>query len=308
MANLKFILDGNGNKIYPITVANGVVYIKADGTQVKLSEYLKDTDALIANAATKVSKATEGNFAGLDANGNITDSGKKAADFATADQGKKADSAIQTLKVNGTALTATDNAVDVLIAEGKTNGTIAANGVDVAVHGLGSAAYTDSSAYDASGAAATAKSDVIGKDGDASSADTIYGAKKYADEAANKVLGNLTGALVYKGTVNANADLPTSDIATGAVYVVATNGTYAGKAMEVGDYLVWNGTSWDGLNGENQVTNDATDLKIGEAVQVATVDGVAINVKQVEDTTKLEAEDSGDTTEYADVSALFKAA
>ena len=34
--------------------------------------------------ADKVSGATSGNFAGLDANGNLTDSGKKAADFAAA--------------------------------------------------------------------------------------------------------------------------------------------------------------------------------------------------------------------------------
>ncbi len=58
----------------------------------------------IAGKADKVSSATSGNFAGLDANGNLTDSGSKAADFATAAQGAKADSAIQTVKVNGTAL------------------------------------------------------------------------------------------------------------------------------------------------------------------------------------------------------------
>lgn len=45
--------------------------------------------------ADKVSNATNGNFAGLDANGNITDSGKKASDFATAAQGTKADTALQ---------------------------------------------------------------------------------------------------------------------------------------------------------------------------------------------------------------------
>lgn len=40
--------------------------------------------ALSTNKASKVSGATNGNFAGLDANGNLTDSGKKASDFATA--------------------------------------------------------------------------------------------------------------------------------------------------------------------------------------------------------------------------------
>lgn len=53
--------------------------------------------------ADKVASATEGNFAGLDANGNPTDSGKSAADFATADQGNKADNAIQGVKLAGAA-------------------------------------------------------------------------------------------------------------------------------------------------------------------------------------------------------------
>jgi hypothetical protein len=49
----------------------------------------------ISGKADKVSSATNGNFAGLDANGNLTDSGSKAADFATAAQGAKADTAVQ---------------------------------------------------------------------------------------------------------------------------------------------------------------------------------------------------------------------
>lgn len=40
----------------------------------------------IAGKADKVSSATSGNFAGLDANGNLTDSGKKASDFLTEHQ------------------------------------------------------------------------------------------------------------------------------------------------------------------------------------------------------------------------------
>jgi hypothetical protein len=57
--------------------------------------YLKAGD--IANKADKVTGATAGNFAGLDADGNLTDSGNKATDFATAAQGAKADTAIQDL-------------------------------------------------------------------------------------------------------------------------------------------------------------------------------------------------------------------
>lgn len=65
----------------------------------------------------------------------------KASAFATAAQGAKADTAVQSV-VSGTA-----------------NGTILVDNVAVAVHGLGSAAYTNSSAYDTAGAAAQALAD-----------------------------------------------------------------------------------------------------------------------------------------------------
>ena len=54
-----------------------------------------DIASLSSSKADKVASATSGNFAGLDANGNLTDSGSKAADFATAAQGAKADTAVQ---------------------------------------------------------------------------------------------------------------------------------------------------------------------------------------------------------------------
>lgn len=64
---------------------------------------------------------------------------------------------IESVQVNGSALTPDANrAVNVTVAEGATNGTVAVNGSDVAVHGLGSAAYTASTAYDAAGTAAAA--------------------------------------------------------------------------------------------------------------------------------------------------------
>ncbi len=100
---------------------------------------------------------------------------------------------IETVKVNGAALTPDANkAVDVTVAEGSTNGTIKVNGSAVAVHGLKSAAYTLSTAYDASGAAAA----VLGSSSDAASANTVYGAKKAAEAAQSDVdaLESLVGS------------------------------------------------------------------------------------------------------------------
>ena len=70
------------------------------------------------------------------------------------------------------------------LAEGSANGTVSFNGVDVPVHGLGTAAYTDADAYDAAGAAASVQTALTGTTGDASTVLTLYGVKKYAQEQA----------------------------------------------------------------------------------------------------------------------------
>lgn len=68
---------------------------------------------------------------------------------------------IETVKVNGSALTPDANkAVNVTVAQGSANGTVKVNGSDVAVKGLGSAAYTESSAFEAAGAVSTAIADL----------------------------------------------------------------------------------------------------------------------------------------------------
>ena len=68
---------------------------------------------------------------------------------------------IDTVKVNGAALTPDGNkAVDVTVVTGSANGTVKVNGSDVAVKGLGSAAFTNSTAYDAAGSAADVQSNV----------------------------------------------------------------------------------------------------------------------------------------------------
>ena len=82
-----------------------------------------------------------------------------ASNYATAAQGAKADTALQ--------------AAD--IATGSVNGAISVKGVDVAVKGLGSAAYTESSAYDAAGTGAAA------------AAQALTDAKSYTDTEVAKI-------------------------------------------------------------------------------------------------------------------------
>ena len=70
------------------------------------------------------------------------------------------------------------------VTAGSANGTISVDGEDVAVTGLKSAAYTESSAYDAAGTAASIKTALEGTDSDDKTAITIKGAKAFATDAA----------------------------------------------------------------------------------------------------------------------------
>ena len=80
--------------------------------------------------ADKVAQATSGNFASLDGNGNLADSGSKAGDFATAAQGSKADTAVQSVKM-GSSGSELKNGTSVIIplavatgSSGATNGVM----------------------------------------------------------------------------------------------------------------------------------------------------------------------------------------
>lgn len=112
---------------------------------------------------------------------------------------------IDTVKVNGSALTPDANkAVNITVAQGSSNGTIAVNGSNVSVKGLGSAAYTASTAYDAAGAASSAAAGVLGSSTDSASANTVYGAKAAAAAAQSDV--DALEALVGSSSVSDQID------------------------------------------------------------------------------------------------------
>jgi hypothetical protein len=168
-------------------VITGVTVTESD---IASAKELDDLEALVGTASDTAAQAT--------AFGKAAEA-KAAAGKALTDAQTYADNAIKALNVNDAAVagkyvsainevegkiqvTRADLPVDTL-ASGSANGTVAFNGADVAVTGLKSAAYTEASAYDASGAADAAKAAVIGTNADASTAETVYGAKAYTDEA-----------------------------------------------------------------------------------------------------------------------------
>lgn len=100
-------------------------------------------------------------------------SAKYWADEAAATVSSKANVDLSNLSATGEAKFVKS------VTTGSTNGTISVDGTDVAVYGLGSAAYTASTAYDVSGAASTAETN----------------AKNYADGLASNYATAAQGAL-----------------------------------------------------------------------------------------------------------------
>lgn len=95
-----------------------------------LAAYAKtsDVNTNLAKKADKVANATNGHFAGLDANGNLTDSGKKASDFVAAEAGKRLMTNAEGTKLGGIAAGATK------VEASTTNGNVKINGTEVTVY------------------------------------------------------------------------------------------------------------------------------------------------------------------------------
>jgi hypothetical protein len=154
---------GADKTLASISEADGKISATPVDIQIAESQVTNLTGDLGAKA-DKVTSATDGNFAGLDANGNLTDSGSKAADFATAAQGAKADTAVQDasyvhtdnnyttaektklggveagaqvnviekVKINGTEQTVTDKAVDIPVASTSVYGVVTCTTIELA--------------------------------------------------------------------------------------------------------------------------------------------------------------------------------
>ena len=87
------------------------------------------------------------------------------------------------------------------ITEGATNGTIDVDGTEVSVHGLGTAAYSAASAFDAAGAA----TGVLGTSNDTAATMTVYGVKQYASDVYDAMIAltnNEIDAAIAAATAN----------------------------------------------------------------------------------------------------------
>lgn len=171
---------------------------------------------------------------------------KGAETFATAAQGAKADKSVQSVSITS----GTNNGTIKLTVNGKATD-------DIAVKGLGSAAYTASGAY-ATAAQGTKADAAMPKAGGTFTGKVTLAAdptdvlqpttKQYVDAKISSSIA-ASDAMVFKGTLGTNGTataLPTSSVVVGDTYKVITqvsvaaNNSYTGDAVtaQVGDLVV----------------------------------------------------------------------
>jgi hypothetical protein len=287
--SIKFVVKQGGNAVsVPIEfgAGDGLDHGTASATAgvgtiptIKLSDATKASLAKADTAlqehqsldhkADKVTGATAGNFAGLDANGNLTDSGKKAADFAPA----AIDTGVHSVSLTG----GTDNGTLKLIVDGAETDKIAVTGLKSAAYetvenlnaiakeyadavenklptsanyGVLSVAKGDDTitiggdaqhptiavtpnTFDDYGAAAA----VLGQSTDAAAANTVYGAKAAAAAAQNDATIAKTKIETFLGTVTPDGSQAIIDTLTEINDYVGEHGeefaTLSGKVANI---------------------------------------------------------------------------
>lgn len=137
------------------------------------------------------------------------------------------------------------------LATGTANGTVKFNGEDVAVKGLGSAAYTDSDAYDAKGAAQTAEDNAKAH---ADTKDSAIAEAKKAGTDAQAAVDALSGKV---GTV------PESKTVVEMIADAQTAATYDDAAVKAD--IKANADAITKLNGTSAVEG-SVDKKVADAI------------------------------------------
>lgn len=159
----------------------------------------------------------------------------ETSQFATAAQGTKADSAVQSVKVNGGEELNIGGNVN--LPAYPTAETITGT-LPISKGGTGATNEADARTNLGLGTAATANvttGNIESQDG--ASVARVDDIKDYITEK----LGDLSGALVFKGTVGEGGtvtDLPTEGVNIGDTYVVKSTGNYAGEGCEAGDLII----------------------------------------------------------------------
>lgn len=241
--------SGDNAAIGDVLSVNGTVGVATQAITGGSTVLVKNTNwaevaggalnGIISNKADKVTGATSGNFAGLDANGNLTDSGKKAADFLTGHQDISG-------KANAGAIA--------IVAEGNTHEAIAKGQyVYIKNHGtLADGLYTASSAVAANGTLSSSNTSAVSSGGlNELNSKTV----KYTDS-GQIYLNNLTWSESSQGKYYAALTVP--EEVTGTIIGVNINYWASWKVDDIIiAYISSTGTGVSVVSNKNSFASNA---------------------------------------------------
>lgn len=304
-----FVKDGMVDTV-TITGGNLVITFNTDAGKQAISIPITDifdpanyydktaTDNLLADKTDKVSGATNGNFAGLDANGNLTDSGSKASDFIpvigkmfTASHGRYV--CIGTLPISSGVVNSVCLLINILAAElgsyERPNRTAIINistGADSTAFNI--SGFTDiklSSSYNNSARFIVTKDTTTNKyyvyvDSEYKYLFIRYQVLSQTDftsvafEDSSSVVGteiynsqtDTTGKIVYLPSLNGKADKVTSATA-GNLASLDVNGNLADSGKKASDFV--SAANLDALNQIAAGIYEGTDLTVKFADEIA---------------------------------------
>ena len=245
--------SGSGEQKYDEYMLINGAFEKVGDSAVDLTNYATKTEVSTAKSEAISTASSDATTKANQALSNAkTYADGLAKNYATAAQGTKADTALQQAN----------------ITTGGANGTIAVKGTDVAVKGLGSAAYTASSAYATAAQGAKAdsalqKADITSGSGNGTIA--VDGADvtvKGLASAAYKVAGSASGNVPVTGAALGNtANVPVVTNASGQLIPHASGalGTAAFAASTAFDAAGTANTLVTNLS-NGQVTTNKNDI------------------------------------------------
>lgn len=272
------VYTGKDGATIKVTVSNNEISAEVKDESIAKAKLADTVQASLGKADTSVQSVAEGTV-----NGSILVDGTKVDVHGLQDAAFETIANIQAGAV-GTAKDYTDTEVGkVTTALGTTNETVAAvkataekNKTDLAALTTTVSGKADATQVEADIKAA--KTALIGTDEDASTADTIAGAKKYADEAV----------ATLKGTAD---DASTAETVMGARKLADTNYTKAHNEVEAAKTGLIGSASddkdSDTINGAKAYAKDYVDTKVAAATPGIATEATAGLVKS----TKADATD-----------------
>ena len=157
---------------------------------------------------------------------------------------------IEDIKVNGTSQTVTNKAVDITIPTAVSDLTNDLDFIDNTVDDLVN--YTTTTDLNTA------------LNGKADEATTLAGYGITDAYTKTEVDNKVSSVYKYKGSVNKYSDLPSSGQVVGDVYNVETADKTHG--IKAGDNVAWNGTTWDVLGGDVDLSDYYTKTQVDTAL------------------------------------------